>query len=148
MSVLVIDSPGTKLEMIYFRRDNAAILAKAGVPISFHTDDFITDSRLYLRTGALAVRGGVSEDIALRVLTLEAARQLELDNRIGSLDVGKDADFVLLSGEPFSVHTRVMETWVDGTKMFDIREPDHAAYANGGYGVLARASAIDGVCGK
>ena len=148
VSVLVIDSPGTKLEMIYFRRDNAAILAKAGVPISFHTDDFITDSRLYLRTGALAVRGGVSEEIALRGLTLEAARQLELDNRIGSLDVGKDADFVLLSGEPFSVHTRVMETWVDGTKMFDIREPDHAAYAHGGYGVLARTSAIDGVCGQ
>ena len=59
---------------------------------------------------------------------------LELEDRIGSLDVGKDADFIVLSGDPLSVYTKVLETWVDGSNVFDRSTPADRLYAVGGYG--------------
>jgi imidazolonepropionase-like amidohydrolase len=104
------------------------------VLVGFHTDDGITDSRLFLRSAALAVRYGMSRDGALYGLTLAGARMLDLDGRIGSLQAGKDADFILLSGEPLSVYTKVLETWVEGTRVFDRENAKDRLYAEGGYG--------------
>jgi cytosine/adenosine deaminase-related metal-dependent hydrolase len=59
---------------------------------------------------------------------------LELENRIGSLESGKDADLVILSSDPLSVYTKVLETWVDGKKMFDRADPKDRLYSVGGYG--------------
>jgi adenine deaminase len=59
---------------------------------------------------------------------------LGLDDRVGSLTVGKDADFVILSGQPFSVYTRVEETWVEGHKVFDLDDPEDRKIAVGGPG--------------
>jgi len=73
VSLLVLDSPGGKLETAEYRRDYAATLEAAGVPVAIHSDDFITPSRLFLRSGALAVRAGMSEEGALAALTLEGA---------------------------------------------------------------------------
>ena len=77
----------------------------------------------------------MSRQKALEALTLAGARMLGLENRIGSLDPGKDADFVVLSGDPFSVYTHVEQTWIDGRKVFDRANPEHRKYATGGYGV-------------
>ena len=62
------------------------------------------------------------EDKALEGLTLAGARMLDLGERVGSLEVGKDADFAILDGAPFSVYTHVLETWVEGRKVFAVGE--------------------------
>ncbi len=134
-SIIVIDSPGGKLEASELRYETGGILEKAGVDVAFHTDDGITDSRLFMRSAAFGVRAGMSEQKALEGLTLAGARMLGLEKRVGSLEVGKDADFVILSGSPFSVYTKVLETWVEGEKRFDRNNPDDYKYAVGGYQV-------------
>ena len=133
-SVIVIDSPGGKLEAANLSMSTGAVLDRAGVLVGFHTDDGITDSRLFLRSAALAVRAGMPRDKALAAVTVANARMLDLQDRIGTLTVGKDADFVVLSGDPFSVHTRVLQTWVDGNKVFDFADPKDRLMAMGGYG--------------
>lgn len=141
VSLILVDSPGGKLEAMNLNFDSPRILEAAGARVAFHTDDWITDSRLFLRAAALGVRAGMSRDKALAALTIEGARMLDLDDRIGTLETGKDADFVILSGDPFSVYTRVLETWVEGNKRFDLDDPDDRAIAEGGYGVLKPATA-------
>lgn len=133
-SIIVIDSPGGKLEARDIRLENAVELEKVGVNVAFHTDDFITDSRLFLRSAALGVRAGMSRDGALRALTLSGAEMLGLDERTGSLDPGKDADFAILSSDPLSVYTQVLETWVEGVRVFDRSDPEQRVYAVGGRG--------------
>ena len=134
-SLIVIDSPGGKEEAVEFRAENGRLLESRGVLVSLHTDDPITDSRLFFRSAGLSVRAGMSEAGALRALTLSGAEQLGLQAEVGSLEVNKAADFVLLDGPPLSVYTRVLQTWVDGTVVFDrsVREDRH--YAEGGYAV-------------
>lgn len=137
-SIIVIDAPGGKLEAMEVSMENGVALERAGASVAFHTDDYITDSRLFLRSPALAVRNGMSREAALRAVTLEGARMLDLGDRIGSLVEGKDADFIVLSGDPLSVYTHVEETWVDGRKVFDLADPEDRAYAVGGWSVPVR----------
>ncbi|HRQ74320.1 MAG TPA: amidohydrolase family protein [Phycisphaerales bacterium] len=133
-SAILIDAPGGKLEAVGLALETGAALEKAGVLTAFHTDDYITDSRLFLRMAALGVRGGMSREGALKAVTLAGAIMLDLDHRIGSLTPGKDADFVVLSGDPLSVYTRVLMTYVEGKRVFDIRNEKDKLYAVGGYG--------------
>lgn len=133
-SAILVDSPGGKLEARDLVFETGSVLEKAGVKLAFHTDDWITDSRLFLRMPALAMRAGLSREAALRSVTLSGAEMLDLGDRIGSLSPGKDADFVLLSGDPFSVYTDVLETWVEGRKVFDRSDPEDHLHAVGGYG--------------
>lgn len=133
-SVIVIDSPGGKLEAVRLSLETGAVLDRAGVLVGFHTDDGITDSRLFLRSAALAVRAGMDRSKALQAVTIANARMLDLQDRVGSLTPGKDADFVVLSGDPFSVYTRVLQTWVEGRKVFDFADPADRLRAVGGYG--------------
>jgi imidazolonepropionase-like amidohydrolase len=137
-SIIVVDSPGGKHEMADFVFANGARLQEAGVLVSIHTDDFITPSRLLLRSGGLAVRGGMREREALRALTLNGAIQMGIEDRTGSLEPGKDADFVILSGPPFSVYTQVLETYIEGERVFDRADPAQALYATGGFRVSDR----------
>lgn len=133
-SIIVVDSPGGKLEAAEINFATGAILERAGVKVAIHTDDWINDSRWFLRCAALAVRGGMSRAGALRALTLAGAEMLDLGGRIGSLEAGKDADFIILSGDPLSVYSKVLETWVDGVKVFDRSDPKDYLSAVGGYG--------------
>jgi imidazolonepropionase-like amidohydrolase len=136
-SIIMIDAPGGKLEAVNVAFRSGAALEQAGArSVGFHTDDGITDSRFFLRSAALAVRAGMSRDAALRGMTLSGAEMMDLADRLGSLEPGKDADFILLSGDPLSVYTRVEETWIDGVRVFDLSDPRHRAYAVGGYGVM------------
>ncbi len=133
-SIIVVDSPGGKLEARDVAFKTGGILEKAGVLVAFHTDDWITDSRLFLRSAALAVRAGMSRAGALKGLTLAGAVMMDLDHRIGSLEPGKDADLVILSGDPLSVYTQVLETWVEGDQVFDRGTEGDRLMAVGGYG--------------
>lgn len=133
-SVIVIDSPGGKLEARDMRLSTGAALEKAGALVGFHTDDGVTDSRWFFRSAALSVRAGMSREGALKALTLNNAKMLDLDTRVGSLKAGKDADFLILSGDPLSVYTHVEETWVEGKRVFDRANPAHRKYATGGLG--------------
>lgn len=135
-SIIMIDSPGGKLEAIDLSYETGAILEKAGADVAFHTDDGITDSRVFLRSPALAVRAGMSRAKALESVTLAAARMLDLADRIGSLEKGKDADFIILSGDPLSVYSHIEQTWVEGAKLFDRANPEDRKYAVGGYEVF------------
>ena len=58
---------------------------------------------------------------------------IDLDDRIGSLTPGKDADFIVLSGDPLSVYTHVQETWIDGERVFNRSNAEDRKYATGGY---------------
>jgi imidazolonepropionase-like amidohydrolase len=133
-SVIVVDSPGGKPEAVNMTFKNAAVLEKAGVLVAFHTDDWITDSRVFFRSAALGVRGGMTRAGALKALTLAGAQMLDLGDRIGSLETGKDADFIILNSDPLSVYSKVLETWVEGIKVFDRSDPKDYLYAVGGYG--------------
>lgn len=133
-SIIVLDSPGGKLEAMDFSNENGAALEKAGVLVGYHTDDGITDSRFFLRSAAFGVRYGMSREAALYAMTMAGARMLGLDDRIGSLERGKDADFIVLSGDPLSTYTRVLQTWVEGVKVFDLNDPRDYIYAVGGRG--------------
>jgi imidazolonepropionase-like amidohydrolase len=140
----MIDSPGGKPETINFSISCPARLEKAGVKVAFNTDDPITNSRLLLRSAALAVRGGMSEDAAMKGLTIYPAEMLDLQSRVGSLEPGKDADFIVLSGPPLSVYTHVLETWIEGEKVFDRSNPVDLRYATGGFNVIGRYPQLQG----
>jgi cytosine/adenosine deaminase-related metal-dependent hydrolase len=71
---------------------------------------------------------------ALESVTLAGAKMLRLEDRIGSLDVGKDADLIVLSGDPLSVQTKVLQTYVEGRKVFDRENPEDRLFAVGGFG--------------
>ncbi len=134
-SIIMIDAPGGKLETVDVDYRNGVALEKAGAEVvGFHTDDGITDSRWFLRSAGVAVRVGMSREKALYGMTMAGARMLDLQDRIGSLESGKDADFVVLSGDPLSIYTQVEQTWIEGKKVFDRSNAEDRIYAVGGKG--------------
>jgi len=76
----------------------------------------------------------MSRQAALKGVTVAGAQVLGMQDRIGSLEPGKDADFIILSGDPLSVYTHVLETWVEGKKVFDRTDPKDHLWAVGGLG--------------
>ncbi len=139
-SIIGLDSPGGKLEAINLLNTNGKELERAGADVAFHTDDPVVDSRFFLRMAAFGVREGMSREKALQALTIAGARMMDIDDRVGSLEPGKDADFIILSGDPFSVYTHVQQTWIEGEKIWDRDNPEDREYAVGGYEIF-RASA-------
>ncbi|MGE3180409.1 MAG: amidohydrolase family protein [Phycisphaerae bacterium] len=133
-SIIIVDSPGGKLEAKNLVFKTGAVLEEAGVKVAYHTDDWITDSRHFLRCAALGVRAGMSREGALRSLTLAGAEMLDLQDRIGSLEPGKDADFIVITNDPLSVYAKVRQTWIEGQLVFDREREDDRLYATGGYG--------------
>ena len=142
-SIINIDAPGGKLEAMQCSPKTGGILEKAGVLVAIHTDDPITDSRFLIRSASLSVREGMSRQKALEALTISGAKMLDLSSKVGSLEKGKDADFVILSGDPFSVYTHVEQTWVEGKKRFDRAIPSDRLFAVGGYKVYTPEGEMD-----
>jgi imidazolonepropionase-like amidohydrolase len=150
-SIIMIDSPGGKLETMDIGFENGFALEKAGALVGFHTDDYITDSRHFLRSAGLAVRAGMSREKALYAMTMANAIMLDVQDRVGSLEVGKDADLLILSGDPLSVYSQVLQTWVEGKKVFDRSDPKDHLIAVGGFGAtndrLVHLDCFDGDLG-
>jgi imidazolonepropionase-like amidohydrolase len=101
---------------------NGAILHEQGVVVSFNSDSVELARRMNTEAAKAVKYGGVPHEEALRFVTLNAARQLCLDQRIGSLETGKDADFVVWSQSPLSAYSVCEQTWIEGRKYFDIAE--------------------------
>ena len=95
-------------------KNNPAILAEAGYDVSLQTDALGGPQQHLRHLATLTVRYGMKEEDALRAITLSPARDMLLDHRIGSIQEGKDADLVLLDGEPFEMLSEVQKVVIDG----------------------------------
>ncbi len=110
---------GYKLEAYDATPYNTAILTRAGVNVSLNSDSDERARRLNIEAAKMVRFGGLTDDEALRTITLNPAQQLGIDARVGSLDVGKDADLAIWNANPLSVYSRVETTFIDGDIFFN-----------------------------
>ena len=103
-------------------------MRERGVLVTLNSDSDELARRMNLEAAKAVKYGGVPREEALKMVTENAARQLGVEKRIGSLEPGKDADFVLWSGDPLDSRTVCLETWIEGKKYFD-RKADLQARA-------------------
>ncbi|MFN2455798.1 MAG: amidohydrolase [Pyrinomonadaceae bacterium] len=113
------DNWGYKQEAYDATPYNTAILTRAGVNVSINSDSDERARRLNIEAAKMIKYGGLTEDEALRTITLNPAQQLGIEARVGSLDVGKDADLAIWNANPLSVYARVETTFIDGDVFFD-----------------------------
>jgi len=102
--------------------ENGAIMHEVGIPVSFNSDSAELARRLNTEAAKAVKYGGVAPAEALKFVTLNPALQLGVADRIGSLEVGKDADLVIWSGSPLSTFSRCLETYIDGRRYFSVEE--------------------------
>jgi len=114
-----------KFEVYYSTAYNASILTRNGVVTSINSDSPELTRHLYHEAAKTMKYGGLSEDEALALITINPARQLGIESRVGSIEVGKDGDIAIFSARPTSVYTRCVTTIVDGIVRFDAEsDPD------------------------
>jgi len=127
-SSLWADWGAFKMEAIDAIKANIALNSRAGVRVAVHSDDPSGSQRLN-QEAAKAIAAGkdagiqITEDEAIRWITINPAWQLGLEDRIGSLETGKNADIILWSGDPFSVYSKPEKVWIDGALLFDRSDP-------------------------
>lgn len=117
-----------KMEAIDAIRGNLALVQAGGARPIVHSDDPSGSQRLNQEAAKGIAEGkrlgiNISDDEAIKWLTINAAWALDLDSQIGSIERGKNADVVLWSGNPFSVYTKAEKVWVDGAMLFDRLDP-------------------------
>lgn len=125
------DSWAYKIEAYDAIPYTAAIMTRAGVVVSMNSDSDERARRLNIEAAKAMHYGDLTEEQALKLVTINPAIQLGIQNRVGSIEVGKDADLAIWNGHPFSVYSRVDTTFVDGEVFFDrlqdiSRRPDLA----------------------
>lgn len=108
-----------KVELANFTDANPAVLAKAGVKVSLITDHPFLDSRYFHAYGGVAMKYGLTADETLRMMTINPAESIGIADRVGSLEAGKDADFIVLSGEPFTYTSVILATYIEGKQVFE-----------------------------
>ena len=113
---------GYKFEVYDAIPYNGALMAAAGVNVSFNSDSDELARRLNTEAAKAVKYGGVAPAEALKFVTINPALQLRIADRVGSLEVGKDADFVIWNGHPLSTMSRPNQTWIDGRCYFDRAE--------------------------
>lgn len=106
-----------------------ALMRERGVLVSFNSDSSDLARRMNTEAAKAVKFGGVPEEEALKFVTINAAKQLGIDKRVGSLEPGKDADFVVWSGHPLDSRSVVLQTWIEGKKYFDRDEAAKRAAA-------------------
>ncbi len=99
---------------------NAAIMQKVGLNVCINSDDAEQARRLNQEAAKSVKYGGMAEEDALKMVTLNPAKALHVDDRVGSIRVGKDADLVLWSDNPLSIYARALTTMVDGVVYYDV----------------------------
>lgn len=115
-----------KMEVLDAIPQNATIMQKVGLNVAINSDDAEMARRLNQEAAKSIKYGGMSEEDALKMVTLNPAKMLHVDNSVGSIKAGKDADLVLWSDNPLSIYARALTTIVDGTVYFD-RDKDAEA---------------------
>lgn len=105
-----------------------ALMHDAGVVVSFNSDDAEMARRLHSEAAKATKYGGVPPGEAIKFITLNPAKQLRIEDRVGSIEVGKDADLAVWSAPPMSMFAVCEQTWIDGRKYFD-RQEDRALRA-------------------
>jgi imidazolonepropionase-like amidohydrolase len=123
MASVFSDWWGYKFEVYYSTSYNATILTRNGVVTSLNSDDEEMMRHLYHEAGKTQKYGGLSDDEALALITLNPAKQLGIDDKVGSLEVGKDGDIAIFKNHPLSIYGVPVVTIVDGIVRFD-REND------------------------
>ncbi len=108
-----------KMEVVDAIPYNAAIMQRVGLNVAINSDDAEMARRLNQEAGKIVKYGGVTEEEALKMVTLNPAKMLHVDDKVGSIKVGKDADLVLWSNNPLSIYAVAEKTIVDGTIYFD-----------------------------
>ncbi|MEC7351764.1 MAG: amidohydrolase family protein, partial [Planctomycetota bacterium] len=111
-----------KMEVMDAIPYNGAIMAEAGVLVSFNSDSNELARRMNTEAAKAVRYGGLEPHEALKFVTINPARQLRIDDRTGSIEVGKDADLAIWSGDPLSSFSRCEQTWIDGRRYFDLEE--------------------------
>jgi len=121
---------GYKIEAYDAIPYNAAVLTRKGVLTSLNSDDLNADlsTRLNTEAGKTMKYGGLTEDEALALITINPAKQLQIDRYVGSIETGKQADLVVYDKDPLSMYSKVERVFIDGIQYFD-READLAARA-------------------
>jgi len=110
---------GYKIEAIDAIPYNAALMMKAGVVVSINSDSAEHARRLNTESAKMMHWGGLTEDKALALFTINPAKQLRVDKRVGSIEAGKDADLVVWSAHPLSSYAVVEKTIIDGVCYYD-----------------------------
>jgi imidazolonepropionase-like amidohydrolase len=98
---------------------NAAIMMRKGVVVSLNSDSDELQRHLNLEAAKTMRYGGLSETEALSLVTINPAKQLGIDDKTGSIEVGKSADLVLFDKHPLDNYSKVLKTWIDGNLYFD-----------------------------
>ncbi len=101
---------------------NGALMHDVGVIVSFNSDSSELARRMNTEAAKAVRYGGLDPHDALNLVTINPAKQLRIDHRTGSLEVGKDADFVIWSESPLSTYARCEQTWIEGARYFDIEQ--------------------------
>lgn len=117
---------GYKYEVIEATPYNAALLNEAGVITCINSDDAEMGRRLNQEAAKTVKYGGVSEEDALKMITLNPAKLMKIENRVGSIALGKDADLVLWSGHPLSIYSKPIKTFIEGVAYFDAAQHTQA----------------------
>ena len=111
-----------KLEVYDAIPYNGTLMHRAGVVVSFNSDDRELARHLNHEAAKAVKYGGVSKEEALKFVTLNPAKQLRIDQWVGSIEVGKHADLVVWSGDPLQITSRCEQTWIEGVRYFDTEE--------------------------
>ncbi len=108
-------------DMVNMTRESAAILTAAGIPVSIETgyEAYVPKTHVLLFEAALAVTYGLPYEEGLKAITLNPAKLLGIDKRVGSIEKGKDADLVLFDGDPFEYLSKVCKVMIDGNWVSD-----------------------------
>jgi imidazolonepropionase-like amidohydrolase len=101
---------------------NAAIMHNAGVTVAINSDDAEMSRRLNQEAAKTVKYGGISEEEAWKMVTLNPAKLLHIDHRVGSIKEGKDADLVLWNNHPLSVYSKAEKTYIEGVPYFDLEQ--------------------------
>ena len=113
-----------KFEVYYSTAYNAAILTENGVITSINSDSGELIRHLYHEAAKTQRYGGLSDSQALKLITINPAIQLGIDDRVGSIEIGKDGDITIFDQHPLSIYAIPQKTIVDGIVRFDINDPD------------------------